>query len=253
MNVDLKVLEERLGYRFRDRQLLRMALTHRSFGAHHNERLEFVGDSLLNCAMALELYHRFPSIDEGVMSRVRASLVCQEALHEVALRLGFSDYLRMGEGEIRSGGSHRPSILADAVESVFGAVFMDANDFQVVQQVIGRLFSASLAHVDPDKDGKDAKTQLQEYLQGRHIALPEYTVVAVRGAAHQQEFDVDCYVKKFNLHTSGTAASRRAAEQEAAGKALASLAASSTGQHKMDGHKKAHTGNGMKKKKTVED
>lgn len=251
MNADLNVLEERIGYLFKDRQLLRMALTHRSFGAQHNERLEFIGDSLLNCAMALELYRRFPEINEGVMSRVRASLVCQDALHEVALRLGFPDYLRMGEGEIKSGGSHRPSILADAVESVFGAIFMDADDFRVVQQVIGRLFADSLAHVNPDKDGKDAKTQLQEYLQGRHIALPEYTVVAVRGAAHQQEFDVDCYVKKFNLHTSGTAASRRAAEQKAAGKALASLVASES-QYKVDGSRKGHTGIQGKRRKTVD-
>ena len=255
MQADLKVLEERLGYVFKDKQLLQKALTHRSFSAQHNERLEFIGDSLLNCAMALELYRRFPAINEGVMSRVRASLVCQEALHEVALRLGFSNYLRMGEGEIKSGGSRRPSILADAVESVFGAVFMDSDDFQVIQRVIGNLFSEALAHVNPDKDGKDAKTQLQEYLQGRHVALPEYTVVAVRGAAHQQEFDVDCFVKKFNLHTSGTAASRRAAEQEAAGKALASLEASGTvGKPKGDGHGhgRPHTGYGMKKKKTVD-
>ncbi len=228
MNTNLKVLEKRIGYPFKNRQLLQMALTHRSFSTRHNERLEFIGDSLLNCAMALELYRRFPEINEGMMSRVRASLVCQDALHEVALRLGFPDYLRMGEGEIKSGGSFRPSILADSVESVFGAIFMDSDDFRVIQQVIGRLFSDALAHVNPEKDGKDAKTQLQEYLQGRHIALPEYTVVAIRGAAHQQEFDVDCYVKKFDLHTSGTAASRRAAEQDAAGKALSRLIASKT-------------------------
>lgn len=248
MNGDLKVLEERIGYPFKDRQLLQMALIHRSFSAQHNERLEFIGDSLLNCAMALELYRRFPDINEGVMSRVRASLVCQDALHEVALRLGFPDYLRMGEGEIKSGGPHRPSILADSVEAVIGAIFMDADDFRVIQQVIGRLFSDTLAHVNPDKDGKDAKTQLQEYLQGRHMALPEYSVVAVRGAAHQQEFDVDCHIRKFDLHTSGTASSRRAAEQEAAGKALAYLEALETGHQKVGGSRKGHAGPKGKKK-----
>ena len=225
MDTDLSVLESRIGYTFKDIRLLQTALTHRSYSAKHNERLEFIGDSLLNCVMALELYSRFPDINEGVMSRVRASLVCQDALHEVALRLGFPNYLRMGEGEIKSGGTKRPSILADSVESVFGAIFLDSGDFKVIQQVIGTLFKESLLHVDPDRDGKDAKTQLQEYLQGRHIALPEYKVVAIRGAAHQQEFDVDCHVSKFNLHTSGTATSRRAAEQEAAGKALDQLLA----------------------------
>ncbi len=253
MNTNLKKLEKQLDYIFKDVRLLQMALTHRSFSTQHNERLEFIGDSLLNCTMALELYRRFPDINEGVMSRVRASLVCQDALHEVALKLGLSNCLRMGDGEIKSGGKTRPSILADAVESILGAIFLDSNDFTVIQKVVGMLFTNALAHVNPDTAGKDAKTQLQEYLQGRHIPLPQYTVMATRGAAHQQEFDVDCYVRKYDLHTSGTANSRRAAEQEAAGKALTQLV-EMLGAEKAPQNRKGHTGTPhVKKKKTTDD
>ncbi len=239
MSTELNKLEQHIGYTFKDIRLLQLALTHRSFSAQHNERLEFIGDSLLNCTMALELYIRFPEINEGVMSRVRASLVCEEALHEVALRLGLSNCLRMGDGEIKSGGKTRPSILADAVESILGAIFLDSNDFRVIQRVVGELFSNALAQVNLDTAGKDAKTQLQEFLQGRHIPLPLYTVTATRGAAHKQEFDVDCHVRKYDLHTSGTANSRRAAEQEAAGKALTQLI-SLMGDRKGLAGKKAH-------------
>ncbi len=248
---DLNVLETEINYRFKNQDLLLLALTHRSFSAHHNERLEFIGDSLLNCVMALELYRRFPTIDEGVMSRVRASLVCQDALHTVALHLKLQNFLRMGDGELKSGGLQRPSLLADAVESILGAIFLDANDFHVVQQVIGRLFGNTLAHVDPNTDGKDAKTQLQEYLQGRHMGLPEYTVTAIRGAAHQQEFDVECLVKKYELRTSGTAGSRRAAEQEAASKALSQLIPI-LGTGNGEGGKKHHGAHHLRKKKPLE-
>ncbi|PAJ82375.1 ribonuclease III [Burkholderia ubonensis] len=215
----LSQLESRLRYEFRNAELLRQALTHRSHSATHNERLEFLGDSVLNCAVAALLFQRFGKLDEGDLSRVRANLVKQQSLYEIAQALNISDGLRLGEGELRSGGFRRPSILADAFEAIIGAVFLDGG-FEAAQGVIKRLYIPILDHIDPRTLGKDAKTLLQEYLQGHKIALPTYTVVATHGAAHNQQFEVECTVPKLDIKVSGSGASRRAAEQAAAKKAL---------------------------------
>ena len=215
----LSPLESRLRYEFRNAELLRQALTHRSHSATHNERLEFLGDSVLNCAVAALLFQRFGKLDEGDLSRVRANLVKQQSLYEIAQALNIADGLRLGEGELRSGGFRRPSILADALEAIFGAIFLDGG-FDAAQTVIKRLYVPILDHIDPRTLGKDSKTLLQEYLQGHKIALPTYTVVATHGAAHNQQFEVECTVPKLDVKVSGSGASRRAAEQAAAKKAL---------------------------------
>ncbi|MEC5405318.1 ribonuclease III [Paraburkholderia sp. MPAMCS5] len=212
-------LESRLRYEFRNAELLRQALTHRSHSATHNERLEFLGDSVLNCAVAALLFQRFGKLDEGDLSRVRANLVKQQSLYEIAQALNISEGLRLGEGELRSGGFRRPSILADTLEAVLGAIFLDGG-FEAAQTVIKRLYVPILDHIDPRTLGKDAKTLLQEYLQGHKIALPTYTVVATHGAAHNQQFEVECTVPKLDVKVAGSGASRRAAEQAAAKKAL---------------------------------
>jgi ribonuclease III len=216
-------LESRLQYEFRNAELLRQAMTHRSHSATHNERLEFLGDSVLNCVVAALLFQRFAKLDEGDLSRVRANLVKQQSLYEIAQALNVSEALRLGEGELRSGGFRRPSILADTLEAIFGAVFLDGG-FDAALQVIKRLYTPILDHIDPRTIGKDAKTLLQEYLQGHKIALPTYTVVATHGAAHNQQFEVECTVPKLDVKVSGSGASRRAAEQAAAKKALDELA-----------------------------
>jgi ribonuclease-3 len=215
----LSPLESRLRYEFRNAELLRQALTHRSHSATHNERLEFLGDSVLNCAVAALLFQRFSKLDEGDLSRVRANLVKQQSLYEIAQALNISDGLRLGEGELRSGGFRRPSILADTLEAILGAIFLDGG-FDAAQTVIKRLYVPILDHIDPRTLGKDSKTLLQEYLQGHKIALPTYTVVATHGAAHNQQFEVECTVPKLEVKVSGSGASRRAAEQAAAKKAL---------------------------------
>ncbi|SEH98070.1 RNAse III [Paraburkholderia hospita] len=206
-------------YEFRNAELLRQALTHRSHSATHNERLEFLGDSVLNCAVAALLFQRFGKLDEGDLSRVRANLVKQQSLYEIAQALNISESLRLGEGELRSGGFRRPSILADTLEAILGAIFLDSG-FDAAQTVIKRLYVPILDHIDPRTLGKDAKTLLQEYLQGHKIPLPTYTVVATHGAAHNQQFEVECTVPKLDVKVSGSGASRRAAEQAAAKKAL---------------------------------
>jgi ribonuclease-3 len=219
LHMPLSPLESRLRYEFRNAELLRQALTHRSHSASHNERLEFLGDSVLNCAVAALLYQRFGKLDEGDLSRVRANLVKQQSLYEIAQALNISESLRLGEGELRSGGFRRPSILADAFEAILGAIFLDGG-FDAAQTVIKRLYVPILDHIDPRTLGKDSKTLLQEYLQGHKIALPTYTVVATHGAAHNQQFEVECTVPKLDVKVSGSGASRRAAEQAAAKKAL---------------------------------
>lgn len=218
--MNLGALEARLDHLFANRALLEQALTHRSHSARHNERLEFLGDSVLNCAVALLLYERFTQIDEGDLSRLRANLVKQASLAEIAQRLDLSPYLRLGEGELKSGGFRRPSILADALEAVFGAVFIDSG-FDEAYRVIRRQYQPMLSGVDPLTLGKDAKTLLQEYLQSRKIALPVYAVVATHGAAHNQEFEVECAIPRLEVLVSGRGSSRRAAEQDAAKQALA--------------------------------
>ena len=213
------LLEDRLAYWFKDAALLQQALTHRSHSIAHNERLEFLGDSILNCVIASLLYERYSKVDEGDLSRLRANLVKQQALYEIAQRLEISQFLHLGEGELKSGGFRRPSILADTLEALFGAIFLDAG-FDAARDVIRSLYIPILDTVDPKTLGKDAKTLLQEYLQGKKIALPQYNVVATHGAAHNQEFEIECLVPKLEIQVFGTGGSRRAGEQAAAQCAL---------------------------------
>jgi ribonuclease-3 len=204
-----------LGYDFRQEGLLRQALTHRSYSAQHNERLEFLGDSVLNCIIAKALYETFPKLPEGTLSRMRANLVKQDTLAEIAVRLKLGDYMLLGEGELKSGGFRRPSILADTLESIFGAVFLDAG-FEAAQTVVLRQFEPAIASIDPNVSGKDAKTRLQEWLQGKKHALPDYQLTGTRGEAHDQVFVVACHIPALGITTRGEGRSRRAAEQEAA-------------------------------------
>jgi ribonuclease-3 len=217
-------LSARLGHRFRDPRLLRQALTHRSYGLPHNERLEFLGDSVLNCVIARMLYERFTSLPEGELSRVRANLVNQNALFEIAAGLGLGDQILLGEGELKSGGFRRPSILADALEALFGAVFVDAG-FDAAERVVRVLFEPIVAATDPSAVSKDPKTRLQELLQGRRLALPQYSVIQISGEAHEQMFRVECVIPDLDIRSFGEGASRRAAEQAAA-RAAYDLAAS---------------------------
>jgi len=222
--MDAQALQVALGYEFTSKALMQQALTHRSHSGTHNERLEFLGDSVLNCAVASLLFERYSKIDEGDLSRLRANLVKQQSLYEIAQRLELSQYLRLGEGELKSGGFRRPSILADTVEALFGAIFLDGG-FDAARKTISRLYVPVLETVDPKTLGKDAKTLLQEYLQSRKIALPVYSVVATHGAAHSQEFEVECAVPKLTIQVLGSGGSRRGAEQAAAKKALESAQA----------------------------
>lgn len=215
-------LQQVLGYTFKQPELLTQALTHRSYGAANNERLEFLGDSVLNCSIARKLYEAFPALPEGSLSRLRANLVCQDTLAEIAAVLRLGENLRLGEGELKSGGFRRPSILADALESLFGAIFLDAG-FDEAQRVIRGLFDPLIAKIDPKDSGKDAKTQLQEMLQSRRLPLPEYRLIDTQGEAHDQSFIVECVLTKPSLTTRGVGKSRRAAEQEAAREACAEL------------------------------
>ncbi|MBK7846645.1 ribonuclease III [Zoogloea sp.] len=215
----LEGLQRAIGHRFARLELLEQAVTHRSFGSPHNERLEFLGDSVLNCVTALALFGRFAELREGDLSRLRANLVRQEALHRLADSLNLGDYLRLGEGELKSGGHRRPSILADALEAIFAAVYIDAG-FEAAKAVIDRLYAPSLAALDPARALKDPKTALQEWLQGRRMALPRYSLADTRGEAHQQEFEVECEIAGLGLKTRGIGVSRRAAEQQSAQRAL---------------------------------
>ncbi|MBI3936476.1 MAG: ribonuclease III [Betaproteobacteria bacterium] len=216
--MNLRAFESRIGYQFSDPELLRRALTHRSHSAAHYERLEFLGDSVLNCVVALELYQKFPRLSEGDLSRLRANLVNQPTLSAVAGETGIGEYLLLGEGELKSGGHRRPSILADAVEAVVGAVFLDGG-FERAREVVKGLFADVLAQADPRTSGKDPKTLLQEYLQAHRMALPQYAVVATQGEAHAQLFRVECVIPELNIRSLGEGMSRRSAEQEAARRA----------------------------------
>jgi ribonuclease III len=220
-------LARRLGHAFRRPELLDQALTHRSHGARHNERLEFVGDAVLNCVVARTLFERFPDLPEGDLSRVRANLVNRDALAEVARRLGLSRAIRLGEGELRSGGAERPSILADALEAVYGAVFLDGG-FEAAQEAIDRTFAEVLGEADPSALGKDPKTRLQEWLQGRRLPVPAYRIVTAEGEAHAQTFTAECAIAALAIVTLGKGASRRAAEQAAAEAALRRVVSSPT-------------------------
>jgi ribonuclease III len=211
----LQDLESRLGHVFLNRDLLRQALTHRSFGTPNNERLEFLGDAVLNCAVASLLFEQFAQLDEGDLSRLRSNLVKQSALADLAQQLELAGHLQLGEGERRSGGLRRPSILGDTLEALFGAIYLDGG-FGAAASAISKVYAMVLQSIDPNVLGKDAKTLLQELLQGRKISLPVYQVVATHGAAHSQVFEVECSVPKLNLTFVGSGASRRAAEQSAA-------------------------------------
>jgi ribonuclease-3 len=208
-------LQTRLQHQFADPKLLALALTHRSFGSQHNERLEFLGDSVLNLAVSKLLYTRLQDLPEGDLSRVRANLVKQDTLHRLAVETGLAGMVRLGEGEMRSGGQHRPSILADALEAVIGAVFLDAG-FDTAQDLVWRLFEKVDISPTTMAAAKDPKTELQEWLQARHWQLPLYKVVGTTGAAHQQTFDVECEVPELKQSQRGIGSSRRSGEQAAA-------------------------------------
>ena len=220
----LAELQRRLQHNFSNTALLSQALTHRSFSSDHNERLEFLGDSVLSLAVSDLLYQRLSKLPEGDLSRVRANLVRQETLHQLSVDLGLPELIRLGEGEMRSGGQKRPSILADVLEAVIGAVYLDGG-FTVAQGLIQRLFNAVEINPSMDAIGKDAKTELQEWLQGRKMKVPLYRVVGTQGAAHRQIFDVECEVIELNLAERGIGGSRRAGEQAAAAAMLQTLRA----------------------------
>lgn len=214
---NLPALERKLGYAFADYALLRQALTHRSFSSTNNERLEFLGDGILDALIAKLLYNAFTYLSEGELSRFRSRLVRQEALYEVALELELGEYLRMGEGELKSGGFRRPSILADAFEAILGAIWLDGG-YDAAEDLVNRLFKDRVAALDPKTQGKDYKSLLQEWLQAQRIDLPLYEVINTFGEAHEQEFTVGCTVKKLAVSAQGVGMSRRAAEQNAAEK-----------------------------------
>ena len=211
----LQALQKRLQHEFANPKLLAQALTHRSFSADHNERVEFLGDSVLNLAVAGLLYEQLSELPEGDLSRVRANLVKQDTLHQLAVVLGLPDLLRLGEGEARSGGKNRPSMLADALEAVIGAVYLDAG-YDKADQLVRRLFKDVEVNPQMKAIGKDPKTELQEWLQGRKMRLPVYTVVGTLGAAHQQTFEVECEISEFARAERGIGNSRRSGEQAAA-------------------------------------
>lgn len=215
-------LESRLGYRFRRAALLQQALTHRSYGTPHNERLEFLGDGVLGCVVAEQLHGRYADLAEGDLTRLRANLVREEALAGLARMLGLPDALRLGDAELSVGRDRRPSILADALEAVFGAVFLDGG-YEAARAVILRTYGTALSDLDLSAAGKDAKTRLQELMQGQRRPLPEYHLLAVRGAAHEQTFEVECVLGDKGLRAVGSGTSRQRAEQRAAEALLADM------------------------------
>lgn len=218
----LQKLAKSLGYDYQDIQFLQKALTHRSVGANNNERLEFLGDSLVNFMIADALFHQFDRLPEGDMSRVRAHLVKGDTLAIIGREYNISEYLVLGPGELKSGGFRRDSIIADAVEAIIASVYEDGG-LDACRQLVTRFYAKRLAELDPKKVGKDPKTRLQEYLQSQNEQLPEYSIISVNGAAHAQEFTVSCYVAKLNSKFEAVASSRRKAEQKAAETALEAL------------------------------
>ena len=221
----LDALQQRLGHVFAQPALLTRALTHRSYGLAHNERLEFLGDAVLNTVVSALLYQRFSGSDEGDLTRVRAHLVREDSLHRAALTLGLPQVLRLSEGEARGGGAQRASILADAFEALVGAAFLDGG-FEAAQNVVRRLFGELIDGTEIDSWSKDPKTELQEWLQARRLAVPSYRIVGTRGQAHAQTFEVECLVAPLGLSERGEGRSRRAAEQQAARRMLEGLKAS---------------------------
>ena len=222
MNSPITKLEKQLGYQFNDAELINLALTHRSANGKHNERLEFLGDSILSFVIADDLYHRFPKINEGDMSRMRATLVRGHTLAELGREFVLGDYLKLGPGELKSGGFRRDSILADAVEAIIGAIYLDS-DIEVVRGIILSWYKSRLEAIKPGVSQKDPKTRLQEFLQGRRKPLPAYTVTNIKGEAHNQEFTISCEVAGLGKPVIGKGTSRRKAEQAAAELALEQL------------------------------
>lgn len=218
------VLCERLGYIFKQPPMLQRALTHRSYAPEHNERLEFLGDSVLGCTIAKHLYGSYPQLSEGELSRLRSNLVREDTLAMLAQQLDLGSHLKLGEGELKSGGFRRPSILADTLEALFGAVLLDGG-FAAAEKVVLDLYVPYLAKIDVQTLGKDAKTLLQEHLQSKHIPLPVYSVVATQGQAHEQSFEVECAIPSLKIATRGAGSSRRNAEQQAAQAAYQQLSA----------------------------
>lgn len=212
-------LESALAYEFKQPALLQQAITHRSFGTPHNERLEFVGDAVLNCVIGTELYLRFPNWAEGELSRLRATIVNQASLVDTAQELELGGILRLGEGELKSGGHARPSILADALEAIVGAIYLDSG-YDAARASVLRLFDRKLTAPESGTPIKDPKTALQELLQGRKLPLPKYSVLETMGEAHQQTFRIECVIDSLDLRGEGQGTSRRTAEQEAASAVL---------------------------------
>lgn len=222
MSFDVNRLQKKIKAHFEDHALLEQALTHRSIGVNNNERLEFLGDSILGFIMADEIYTRFPNVDEGVMSRLRAHLVNRDSLANIAKTLDISDELVLGQGEMKSGGKHRASILSDAVEAIIGAMYKDKGLRQTTSWVLS-IFKQQLDELTIETATKDPKTQLQEFLQAKGVAVPKYTVVSTTGLDHDQQFKVECNVKGINPPTYATASSRKKAEQKAASQVLEKL------------------------------
>jgi len=223
LSADAGALLRSLGYAFRDPSLLDSALTHRSAGGANNERLEYLGDAVLGLVIAEALYRRYPQASEGELSRLRANLVRKQTLSELARDLNLGELLRLGSGELKSGGYRRDSILADALEAIFGAVYLDGG-FAASAALIQTLYAGHLEAL-PTKPLaiKDPKTQLQEYLQGRHLSLPEYEVISVHGEAHDQIFEIECQIAALAQTTRAQGSSRRRAEQQAAQQMLEQL------------------------------
>jgi ribonuclease III len=217
--MSLDSLIKGIGYQFQAPALLAQALTHRSFSGNNNERLEFLGDGALNFIIANQLYTRFAKLPEGDLSRLRAQLVKESTLAEIAFSLNIGESLKLGEGELKSAGWRRPSILADALEAIIGAVYIDGG-YAAAETLVLKLFEQKLDHIDPKVIDKDAKSLLQEYLQGRKIELPDYNVLSIEGEAHAQTFKMECVIPKLNISTVGEGTSRRVAEQHAAQLAL---------------------------------
>ncbi|MEQ1487017.1 MAG: ribonuclease III [Methylotenera sp.] len=217
-----QLLAKRLTYKFVDSNLLTQALTHRSYSAQNNERLEYLGDGALNFIIANQLYQRFSNLDEGDLSRLRAQLVKEATISEIAFSLEIGDALKLGEGELKSAGWRRPSILADALEAIIGATYLDGG-FSAAEALVLNLYSKKLDTIDPKIIDKDPKSLLQELLQGKKIAVPEYAVVHTGGEAHAQVFIVECFIQKLDIRTVGEGSSRRIAEQQAAQLALLAL------------------------------
>lgn len=221
MKLAVEKLYSRINYQFNDPKHLELALTHRSAKGEHNERLEFLGDSVLSVVIANDLYHRFPKEHEGDLSRMRSSLVRGQTLAQIAKNFGLGDFLRLGPGEMKSGGFRRESILADVVEAIIGAIYLDS-DFEVCRKVVLEWYQERLDDIQPGANQKDPKTRLQEYLQGRRLPLPVYAVIDTKGQAHNQEFTVSCQVEGFEEFIA-KGSSRRKAEQKVAANALEKL------------------------------